>query len=53
MAFADAMPALLKGQLDLMVGPVGVYAKVDGVEEERLSTDPFAIIVRASFEEAT
>jgi LysR family transcriptional regulator of gallate degradation len=37
MAFADAMPALLKGQIDLMVGPVGVYAKVDGVEEERLT----------------
>jgi molybdate transport repressor ModE-like protein len=47
MAFADAMPALLKGHLDLMVGPVGVYAQVDGVEEERLSTDPFAIIVRS------
>ena len=46
MAFADAMPALLKGQIDLMVGPVGVYAKVEGVEEERLATDPFAIIVR-------
>jgi molybdate transport repressor ModE-like protein len=47
MAFADAMPALLKGQIDLMVGPVGVYAKVDGVEEERLTTDPFAVIVRS------
>jgi DNA-binding transcriptional LysR family regulator len=41
------MPALLKGQIDLMVGPVGVYAKVDGVEEERLTTDPFAVIVRS------
>jgi molybdate transport repressor ModE-like protein len=47
LSFADAMPALLKGQIDLMVGPVGVYAKVDGVEEERLTTDPFAIIVRS------
>ena len=47
MAFADAMPALLKGQIDLMVGPVGVYAKVEGVEEERLTTDPFAVIVRS------
>jgi hypothetical protein len=37
LSFADAMPALLKGQIDLMVGPVGVYAKVDGAEEERLT----------------
>jgi DNA-binding transcriptional LysR family regulator len=47
MAFADAMPALLRGQIDLMVGPVGVYAKVAGIEEERLTTDPFGIIVRS------
>jgi molybdate transport repressor ModE-like protein len=45
--FSEAMPALLKGSIDLMVGPVGVYPTVDGVEEERLAIDPFAIIVRA------
>jgi DNA-binding transcriptional LysR family regulator len=27
--------------------PIGVYAKVDGVEEESLTTDPFGIIVRS------
>jgi molybdate transport repressor ModE-like protein len=45
--FHEAMAALLKGTLDVMVGPVGVYPKVDGIEEERLVIDPFSIIVRA------
>jgi molybdate transport repressor ModE-like protein len=44
--FSEAMPGLLKGEIDLMVGPVGVYPKVEGVEEERLTTDPFSVIVR-------
>jgi LysR family pca operon transcriptional activator len=44
--FREAMDALLKGTLDIMVGPVGVYPKVEGIEEERLVIDPFSIIVR-------
>jgi LysR family transcriptional regulator, regulator for genes of the gallate degradation pathway len=45
MVFAEAMPALLNGNVDIVIGPVGVYPKVEGVEEERLATDPFTIIV--------
>jgi DNA-binding transcriptional LysR family regulator len=45
--FSEAMPALLKGAIDLMVGPIGVYPTVEGVVEEPLATDPFTIIVRA------
>jgi DNA-binding transcriptional LysR family regulator len=45
--FSEAMPALLKGSIDLMVGPIGVYPTVEGIEEERLTTDPFTIIVRS------
>lgn len=47
MVFREAMDALLKGTVDLAVGPVGVYPKVEGIEEERLATDPLSIIVRA------
>jgi molybdate transport repressor ModE-like protein len=45
--FKEAMPALLKGEIDLMVGPVGVYPSPPGVAEERLATDPFNIVVRS------
>src|SRR5262249_38717687 len=45
--FNEAMPALLKGEIDLMVGPVGVYPTPLGVGEERLATDPFNIVVRS------
>jgi LysR family transcriptional regulator of gallate degradation len=45
--FSEAMPALLKGAIDLMVGPIGVYPTVEGVVEEPLATDPFTIIVRS------
>lgn len=44
--FSEAMDALLKGSIDVMVGPIGVYPKVSGIEEEALAIDPFAIIVR-------
>ena len=29
-----------------MVGPIGVYPPVDGIEEQRLAVDPFTIVVR-------
>lgn len=45
--FNEAMPALLKGELDLMIGPIGVYPTPAGIAEERLATDPFSIVVRA------
>jgi len=44
--FREAMAGLLDGTIDVMVGPVGVYPKVEGVEEERLVVDPLSIIVR-------
>jgi LysR family transcriptional regulator, regulator for genes of the gallate degradation pathway len=47
MVFSEAMDALLKGVVDMVVGPVGVYPRVEGVEEERLATDPLSVIVRA------
>jgi LysR family transcriptional regulator of gallate degradation len=45
MVFSEAMPALLNGQVDVVIGPLGVYPKVQGIEEEQLATDPFTIIV--------
>lgn len=47
MVFREAMDALLKGTIDLAIGPVGVYPKAEGIEEERLATDPLSVIVRA------
>ncbi len=47
MVFSEATDALLKGAVDLVVGPVGVYPRADGIEEERLATDPLSVIVRA------
>lgn len=45
--FHDGMNDLLKGNLDLMVGPIGVYALVEGIEEQRLAIDPFSLVVRS------
>jgi LysR family transcriptional regulator of gallate degradation len=45
--FAEAMRALLRGTIDLSLGPLGVYPAVEGVIEERLSQDTFRIIARA------
>lgn len=47
MVFSEAVPALLAGRIDLMVGPVGVYPAVPGVADEPLATDPFSIVVGA------
>jgi LysR family pca operon transcriptional activator len=44
--FREAMPALLNSSLDIVVGPVGVYPKVIGIEEEPLVIDPLTVIVR-------
>ena len=44
--FKEGMVGLLNGSLDLMVGPIGVYPQVDGIEEQRLTVDPFTIVVR-------
>lgn len=44
--FKEGMEGLLSGALDLMVGPIGVYPPVDGIEEQRLAVDPFTIVVR-------
>lgn len=44
--FHDGMNDLLKGRLDVMVGPIGVYAPVDGIAEQRLTVDPFSLVVR-------
>jgi DNA-binding transcriptional LysR family regulator len=43
--FNLAMRALLNGEIDLMVGPIGVYPPVEGVAEERLAMDPFTLVV--------
>jgi DNA-binding transcriptional LysR family regulator len=45
--FHQGMEALLKGTLDVMVGPIGVYAPVAGISEKPLMTDPFSIVVRS------
>jgi LysR family transcriptional regulator of gallate degradation len=44
--FKDGMDGLLKGSLDVMVGPIGVYPLVEGIEEQQLAIDPFSIVVR-------
>lgn len=44
--YHEAMAALLKGSVDLMVGPIGVYAPVEGIDEERLTSDPFCVVLR-------
>jgi DNA-binding transcriptional LysR family regulator len=46
--FKEGMEGLLNGSLDLMVGPVGVYPPVEGIEEQLLTTDPFTIVMRRS-----
>jgi DNA-binding transcriptional LysR family regulator len=43
--YHDATSALLKGALDITVGPIGVYPPIEGIEEESLAVDPFALIV--------
>ncbi|MGV3634111.1 MAG: LysR family transcriptional regulator [Pseudorhodoplanes sp.] len=45
--FHEGIDGLLKGTLDVMVGPIGVYAQVAGISERPLMTDPFTIVVRA------
>jgi molybdate transport repressor ModE-like protein len=45
--FHDGIGDLLKGNLDVMVGPIGVYAPVEGIEEQRLTVDPFSLVVRS------
>lgn len=45
--FHDGVDGLLKGTLDVMVGPTGVYAPVAGILEKPLMTDPFSIVVRS------
>lgn len=45
--FHEGISDLLKGNLDVMVGPIGVYAPVEGIEEQRLTVDPFSVVVRA------
>jgi molybdate transport repressor ModE-like protein len=45
--FNEAVRTLLKGEIDLMVGPIGVYPTPAGIVEERLATDPFGIVVRS------
>jgi molybdate transport repressor ModE-like protein len=44
--FKEGMDGLLNGSLDLMVGPIGVYPPVDGIEEQRLTVDPFTLVMR-------
>lgn len=44
---AEGLAALLRGELDLMVGPVGVYPGSDDITEERVATDPLCVVVRA------
>jgi len=44
--FKDGIEQLRNGSLDLMVGPIGVYPAVDGIEEQQLATDPFSVVVR-------
>jgi DNA-binding transcriptional LysR family regulator len=46
--FKEGMEGLMNGSLDLMVGPIGVYPPVEGIEEQPLTVDPFCIVVRAS-----
>jgi LysR family transcriptional regulator, regulator for genes of the gallate degradation pathway len=44
-SYHEAASALLKGALDVVVGPIGVYPPVEQIEEEDLAVDPFALIV--------
>jgi molybdate transport repressor ModE-like protein len=44
--FSEAMAALLNGSMDIMVGPIGAYPRVEGIVEERLTNDPFCLVVR-------
>jgi DNA-binding transcriptional LysR family regulator len=44
--FKEGMDGLLQGSLDVMVGPIGVYPPVDGIEEQQIAVDPFSIVVR-------
>jgi molybdate transport repressor ModE-like protein len=46
MVFKEGMEGLLNGSLDLMVGPIGVYPPVEGIEEQRLTVDPFTLVMR-------
>lgn len=45
--FHEGVDGLLKGTLDVMVGPIGVYAPVAGISEKPLMTDPFSVVVRS------
>jgi molybdate transport repressor ModE-like protein len=45
--FNEAVPALIDGTLDLMVGPIGVYPAPGDIVEERLGVDPLSVVVRA------
>lgn len=45
--FHAGMDGLLKGSLDVMVGPIGVYAPVPGISEQCLMLDPFGLVVRS------
>jgi molybdate transport repressor ModE-like protein len=46
LVFKEGMDGLLNGSLDIMVGPIGVYPPVDGIEEQRLTVDPFILVMR-------
>ncbi|MFZ5692677.1 MAG: LysR family transcriptional regulator [Pseudomonadota bacterium] len=45
--FREGVDDLLKGTMDVMVGPIGVYAPVPGIAEKPLMIDPFSIVVRS------
>jgi LysR family transcriptional regulator of gallate degradation len=45
--FHEGIDGLLKGTLDVMVGPIGVYAPVAGIAEKPLMIDPFSIVIRS------
>ena len=46
--YHEATSALLKGALDVVVGPIGVYPPIELIQEEDLAIDPFALIVRSN-----
>src|SRR3954447_2559599 len=46
LVFKEGMDGLLNRSLDVMVGPIGVYPPVDGIEERQLMVDPFTLVMR-------
>ncbi|MDA9412083.1 MULTISPECIES: LysR family transcriptional regulator [unclassified Bradyrhizobium] len=44
---SQGLAALRNGELDLLVGPVGVYPTSNDMIEERVAMDPFCVVVRA------